>query len=62
MGAGYHNRMGVIMRYVELNGGQIYDSWHGRVCYLVPIQTMATEVAAGYMAQIMKLLNEEVVH
>lgn len=50
------------MRYVELNGGQIWDQWYGRVCYIVPVGNLATEVSAGYIAHIMKLLNEEVVH
>ena len=50
---------GRVNRYQEMNGGVVFDTEKGCVCYIIPVQTMGLDVAAGYMQNVLKLLNGE---
>ena len=52
---------GRVKRYQEMNGGVIFDTEKSCICYIIPVQTMGLDLAAGYMQNVLRLLNGETV-
>ena len=51
---------GRVKRYQEMNGGVVFDTEKSCICYIIPVQTIGLALAAGYMHNILRLLNWEI--